>query len=210
MTGLSTCGAICGLLLAVSASAQEAPLPATQLDEHPVADTVEFLAGGALAFGLHESAHLVFDAAFDAHPELKGVHLGPVQFFAITHNSGMSTRQEFAIDSAGFWVQEATNEWLLTTHPNLRREHAPVAKGMLAFNVLASIGYSLVGLAGAGPPERDTRGMAASIGVSERAIAFVVLTPAVLDAYRYFRPDSAWAKWASRVSKVGGLALILK
>jgi len=210
MTGLSTCGAVCGLLLAVSASAQEAPSQATQLDEHPVADTVEFLAGGAVAFGLHEGAHLVFDAAFDAHPEIKAVHFGPVQFFAITHNSAVSARQEFAISSAGFWMQEATNEWLLTTRPNLRQEHAPFAKGMLAFNVLASIGYSIVGFARAGPPERDTRGMAVSIGMDERAIAFFVLTPAVLDAYRYFRPDSAWAKWASRVSKVGGVVLILK
>ena len=72
-----------------------------------VADTVKFLAGGALAFGAHEGGHLVFDVIFDANPRIEGVHFGPFPFFAITHAADLSPRREFTISSAGFWVQEA-------------------------------------------------------------------------------------------------------
>ena len=169
-----------------------------------------FLAGGALALGAHESGHLLFDAAFDAQPRIEGIHFGPFPFFAITHRGDMSPRREFTISSAGFWVQEATDEWLLTRRPSLRAEHAPFAKGLLAFNVLNSVGYGFVAFAKAGPFERDTRGMADSIGVSERGIGAMVMAPALLDAYRYFRPDSRWAKWASRAVKVASVVLVAK
>ena len=46
-------------------------------------------------------------------------------------------------------------------------ERAPFAKGLLAWNVLASAAYSGAAFAHAGPPERDTRGMAAALGVNE-------------------------------------------
>ena len=61
-----------------------------------------------------------------------------------------------------------------------------------------------------GPVERDTRGMADSAGVDERAIAALVLAPALLDAVRYFNPDADWAAWTSRGAKLGGAALIMK
>ena len=83
-------------------------------------------------------------------------------------------------------------------------------KGVFAFNVLNSIGYSAVAFAKAGPAERDTRGMASGIGVDERAIGAIVLAPAVIDAYRYFRPESRWAKWASRLAKAGGVLIVIK
>ena len=78
------------------------------------------------------------------------------------------------------------------------------------FNVLNSVGYGLVAFAKAGPFERDTRGMADSVGVSERGIGAMVMAPALLDAYRYFRPDSRWAKWASRAVKAGSVLLVVK
>jgi hypothetical protein len=195
---------------AVAQPTPPAPGQPTEQNDHHVADVVSFLAGGAFALGMHESGHLVFDAIFDAGPRLEHVQFGPIPFFAITHRADMSPRREFTISSAGFWVQEGTNEWLLVTRPDLRHEHAPFVKGMFAFNVLTSIGYGTVAFARAGPFERDTRGMAGSIGVDERAIGFVVIAPAVLDAYRYFRPESTWAKWASRIVKVGGVVLVLK
>ena len=182
--------------------------PAT--DEHPVVDTVKFLAGGALGLVIHESGHLVFDAIFDASPSIKGISFGPFPFFAITHRSDVSPRREFAISSAGFWMQDVSSEWLLTRHPDLREMHAPVAKGVLAFNVLNSIGYACVAFARAGPFERDSRGMAESIGADERAIGAVILAPAVFDAIRYFKPDAQWAKWASRAVKVGSVLLIVR
>jgi len=173
-------------------------------------NTVKFLAGGGLGLAMHEGGHLFFDAVFDAHPRVEGIHFGPFPFFAITHRSTVSPRREFTISSAGFWVQEATDEWLLTTRPNLRRERDWLANGVLAFNVLNSIGYGLVAFAKAGPFERDTRGMADGLGIDERAIGAMVLAPAILDAYRYFNPDARWAKWTARAAKASSALLVLK
>src|SRR2546423_1441165 len=71
-----------------------------------VADVATFLAGGALALGLHEGGHLIFDVVFDAHPKITHVQFGPFPFFAISHRSDLSPRREFTVSSAGFWVQE--------------------------------------------------------------------------------------------------------
>ena len=103
-----------------------------------------------------------------------------------------------------------SSEWLLTKRPSLRVARAPVAKGLLAFNVLHSAGYACVAFARAGPFERDTRGMAGSIGVDERAIGALVLAPAVLDAIRYFKPEARWVTWASRAAKVASVVLVIK
>ena len=72
--------------------------------------------------------------------------------------------REFVISSAGFWAQHAVSEYLLTRQPALRDEHAPVLKGILAFNVLTSVAYSGAAFARTGPNERDTRGMATQRG----------------------------------------------
>lgn len=132
-----------------------------------------------------------------------------IPFFAITHRSG-SLRQEFAISSAGFWVQHAGDEWLLSRRPMLRRERAPLAKGMLAFNLLASAAYAGAAFAKTGPVERDTRGIAAGARIDERWVGAVVLAPAVLDAWRYYHPRSKWAVWTSRGVKVGMVLLVLR
>lgn len=73
-----------------------------------------------------------------------------------------------------------------------------------------SAGYACVAFARAGPFERDTRGIAESIGVDERAIGALVLAPAVLDAIRYFKPEARWAKWDSRAAKVGSVLLVAR
>ena len=197
------------LTLAHPVRAQETPTE-PQPKAHRTSDIVKFLAGAALGLVAHESGHLVLDFAFDAKPRVTRVEFGGIPFFAITHRSDLSPRREYAISSAGFWVQESWNEILLTRRPPLRQVHAPLAKGALAFNILVSIGYAAVGFAKTGPVERDTRGMADSVRVDERAIAALVLAPALLDGYRYFRPDAVWAKWASRTAKAGTALLILK
>jgi hypothetical protein len=196
--------------VAAQTSSSTQTLQSPPPDEHPVADSVKFLAGAALGLAMHEGGHLLFDAIFDANPTIVGVRFGPFPFFAITHRSNLSPRREFTISSAGFWMQDLSSEWLLTRQPSLRDAHAPVAKGVLAFNVLNSAGYAFVAFARAGPFERDTRGMAQSIGVDERAIGALVLAPAVLDAIRYFNPEARWAKWASRAAKVGSVLLVIK
>lgn len=169
-----------------------------------------FLGGGAIALAAHESGHLLFDGLFDANPGIKRVSFHGLPFFAITHDSGLSPRREFTIDSAGFWVQEATNEILLTRRPRLRYERAPLAKGVLAFNVLASVSYAGAAFARTGPVERDTRGMADALRWKEPYVGLLILVPAILDAVRFYNPDARWAAWGSRAAKIGGVVLIAR
>jgi hypothetical protein len=197
------------ICLANPAAAQTTAGDPPQPNEHPAVDAVEFLAGAGAAFVTHEAAHLFFDALFDTKPFVTAVHLGPIPFFAVSHETA-TPKQEFIVSSAGFWSQEATSEWLLTRRPHIRDEHAPFAKGVLAFDVLTSIGYGVVAMFEAGPVERDTRGMASGIGVDERIIGALVMAPAVVDAYRYVRPGSRWAPWTARALKIGSVLLVLK
>ena len=184
--------------------------PATTSEKTTTLDVVSFLGGGLTGLAAHESGHLLFDAIFDAHATVKSVDFHGIPFFAITHDAGLTPRKEFVIDSAGFWVQEATNEWILTRRPNLRHESAPFTKGVVAFNVLASTAYAGAAFARTGPVERDTRGMADALGWKEPYVGLLILAPAVLDMVRYFHPEARWAAWGSRGSKIIGVALVLK
>ena len=168
-----------------------------------------FLAGGALGLGIHESGHVLFGFAFDASPGVMGISFGPFPFFAITHDP-VSPAREYSISSAGFWTQYAASEYLLTRRPDLRRAHAPVAKGVLAFHVLASTAYGLAALGRFGPVERDTLGMARAARVKEGWIGVLVLGPAALDTWRYFRPGARWEPWVSRAVKIGSVLLMLR
>lgn len=200
------------MLLAAPAAAQSGAAPA---DAQPKAEsgtkrTLTFLAGFAAGFGLHEAGHIVTSAAFGAHPRVRGVEPRPVPFFAIVHDP-VTRRQEFVISSSGFWMQHATSEWILSARPNIAREHAPFQKGVLAFNVGTSVVYGVAAFARSGPAERDTRGMAISLGkdgVPEPVVGLLTIAPAVLDGYRYLRPDATWAKWTSRAIKIAGVALV--
>jgi len=173
------------------------------------ADIVTFLAGGAIGLVVHEAGHVAVNLAAGVTPGVKGVAYGPFRFFAITHES-VAPRREFAISSAGFWSQHIGSELILARRPHLRDEDAPLVKGMLAFNVLASAVYAGAAFARTGPPERDTRGMAVSAGMREPWIGAWLLAPAALDAARYYRRDAPWLRWASRVMKVGGVLLIVR
>lgn len=199
-------GLIVLLPLAVAAQEREAG------SERPsrASSTVKFLAGAAAAFGAHEAGHLTTDLLFDADPRLKRVDFHGIPFFAITHRADVTSRQRFVIASAGFWVQHAGSEMILSRSPNLRRERAPFKKGVLAFNVLASAAYAGAAFARTGPDERDTRGMAEGARVDERWIGAMILAPAVLDSIRYLDPDAKWAVWTSRAAKVGLVLLVLR
>jgi hypothetical protein len=172
-------------------------------------DVVRFFAGAALGLGFHESAHVIADEAFGADPGVRKVSAGFIPFFAITHEPVTPTK-EFIISSAGFWAQHVGSDIVLSRHPQLREEHAPVLKGLLAFNLVTSVIYSGAAFVRRGPLERDTRGMALSADVDEPWIGMTVLAPAVLDAARYYRPNSRVLRWASRAAKVGGVLLIFK
>lgn len=189
----------------------EAPAsPPATASEHTVSSLGSFLAGGAIGLAAHESGHLLFDTIFRANPRITKVSFHGLPFFAITHDSRLPPRQEFVIDSAGFWVQQLGDEIILTRRPNLRRQRAPLLKGLVAFNVLASVAYSGAAFARTGPVERDTRGMADSLKWKEPAIGALILAPAVLDAIRYFQPGAKWAAWGSRGVKVGMVVLVAR
>jgi hypothetical protein len=185
------------------------PTPSTS-GQSTTSSLAEFLAGGALGLAAHESGHLLFDGIFNAHPGIKKVSFHGLPFFAITHDNGLSPRRELTIDSAGFWVQEAGSEWLLTRRPALRHEHAPLLKGVFAFNIGASFAYAGAAFVRTGPVERDTRGMADALRWKEPYVGLLILLPAVLDAVRFYNPDAKWAAWGSRAAKVGGVVLIAR
>jgi hypothetical protein len=192
------------------ARAQDADSSATQNVQSAASSSALFILGAGTAFAAHEGGHLLFDTIFDAHPGVKKVSFDNIPFFAITHDSGLSDRKEYVIDTAGFWVQEGTNEWLLHSHPNLRHEHEPYIKGAFAFNVLASVVYAGAAFLRIGPPERDTRGMAEALHWKEPFVGLLILTPAVLDAVRFYCPSAKWAAWGSRGAKITGVVLTLK
>jgi hypothetical protein len=198
------------LLLAICPAAAQEQSSSSQPPPAPRFSTLKFLAGGALGLAIHESGHVVFDLAFNAHPRLTRVALGGVPFFAITHRQGLSPRREYIIDTAGFWTQDVTSERFLSRRPSLTATNAPIATGEFAFDEVTSIGYGVVAFARTGPPQRDTRGMAAALRVGEPIVGAMVIAPALLDGYRYFKPDSRWAKWTSRAVKIGTVLLVLK
>ncbi len=198
---MSTAGRLLAALAVLCCTAQPVSAQTTAV--------IQFFAGAALGLGLHESGHLVCDAAFGAHPGVRKVSAGFIPFFAITHEP-VTPLQEFTISSAGFWVQHAGSEVLLSRRPYLRAERAPVAKGLLAFNVLTSVMYAGAAFARHGPAERDTRGMAVSADIPEPWIGASILAPAVLDSARYFHPRSRALRWASRGAKVAGALLLVK
>jgi len=196
------------------AAGESAPAGSDQVEgtssSNQVRAALTWVAGGVTGLGLHELGHVGAAQALGAHPRVKRIQAGPIPFFAIAHNA-VGRRREYAVSAAGFWVQHATAEWILTRHPDLRSERAPFRKGLLAFHLITSTVYGIAGLAGTGPSERDTRGMAVSLGrsgVPEGAVGALVWAPAVLDAYRYMRPESRWAKWASRGAKIAVVALL--
>lgn len=192
------------------ARAQEDEQTPATTEKTTTSGVFKFLGGGALGLAAHESGHLLFDAIFDAHATVKAVDFHGIPFFAITHDNGLPPRQELVIDSAGFWVQEGTNEWILSKRPNLRDESAPFTKGVVAFNVLASFAYAGAAFARTGPGERDTRGMADALGWKEPYVGLLILAPAVLDMVRYYHPGAKWAIWGSRGAKVFGVVLVFK
>jgi len=191
------------------AAGQTAPAEPTASERSKAAQWLQFVGGAAVGFGAHESGHVLFDVVFDASPGVKRIDYAGIPFFAITHDANVSDREEFAISSAGFWVQHATSEWMLTSRPHLKDERAPFLKGWLAWNVVASGVYSVAAFGRFGPPERDTRGMATSLGVPEPWIGALIAAPAALDTWRYLHPESRWARWTSRAVKVGGVLLVI-
>jgi len=199
-----------GVARAQTAGAPSQPAATQEARPSIVTSTLLFLGGAAAGLGIHETGHVIFSATFDANPRVEPLHYGVIPFFKIEHDP-VTRRQEFVISSAGFWMQYVDSEWILTARPDLRHEHQPFLKGMLAFDLAASTMYSIAAFGQFGPLERDTRGMAVSLGKDgwpEPVVGVIVLAPAALDGYRYLHPESRWAKWASRSAKIASVVLV--
>jgi hypothetical protein len=194
------------MLCAASAAAQNAEPNEPSAGER----FGKLLLGGAAGLGLHEGAHLVADWAFEEKVVVKKVDYKGIPFFALTHAHDLSPRREYVVSAAGMWAQYLYSEQILTHHRRLRHEQSPFRKGILTFHVVTSLIYSGAAFGKTGPPERDTRGMADSLKISERWLGALLLAPALLDTYRYFHPEGRWAAWASRGVKMGSVALVLK
>ncbi|MEW5984953.1 MAG: hypothetical protein AB1806_21575 [Acidobacteriota bacterium] len=194
----------------VASGPADAGTPGAERRESTGVQIAKFLGGAAAGLGVHELGHVVLGASVGATLRVKKVEFKGIPFFAITHGANLSRRQEFVVSSAGFWMQWATSEWILSANPRLRSDRRRFQEGVLAFHVGTSIMYAGASFARAGPYERDTRAMAETLGISERWIGLLVLAPAVLDAYRYFDPDAQWAAWASRGMKIGMVGLAFK
>jgi hypothetical protein len=195
------------------AAAQEAGAASSAPDPSApsgVGQAARVLAGAFMGLVVHEAGHVGAGLAAGAHPRLRGIDAGWLPFFVIKHDD-VSRRKEFVISSAGFWAQQWLAELVLTRCPDLRHEAQPFAKGAFAFHLGTSALYAGAAFLRRGPAERDTRGMAISLGrggVPEPAVGVLVLAPAALDAYRYLRPDATWARWASRGLKVAAIVLV--
>jgi len=181
------------------------------------------IAGGAAGFVLHESAHVLVAESFNLHPHV-GTRSKPVPFIVIRYDlitfkdsSGEThyldrngtpisdgAQKKFAIASAGINSQNLTSELILTLDPNIREERRPFLKGVLAFDILTSMGYAVFGRL---DPDGDLKGMSDASGINNVAIAGLVFLPAAIDLYRYYYPDSVWAPWAARGAKAYLLGL---
>jgi len=194
-------GALCAVLL----------LPTKATAQASAKKTASLFAGAVAGLVVHESGHVATSAMFGANPGTKPIHYAGIPFFAVTHEP-VTRRKEFVISSAGFWMQHGGSEWLLSARPNLRHESAPFLKGVLAFNIATSVMYASAAIGRLGPPERDPLGMANALGKNgwpEPAVGVLILAPALLDGYRYLKPDQKWAAWASRGVKAAFMALTL-
>jgi hypothetical protein len=178
-------------------------------DDRRLEDAAKFLVGAAIGLGAHEAGHVISGAIFGADPGVKPITYGPLPFFAITHEP-VSPAREYIIAASGFFMQHATSEWVLTRRPGLAGEHAPYAKGLLAFNVMTSAVYATAAFGRFGPAERDTLAMAEALDVGEPLVGAMILAPAVVDTWRYFKPGSKWAPWVSRALKVGAVVAVVR
>jgi|GEM_PF-3525065 len=189
------------------------PLPVASLRKplsFELRDLPPFLGGALVGLVIHESGHYALDRALGTDPYLKRVDTAGFPFFAVSYRKEVTLRQEYAINSAGFWMQHGMAEAILAKYPRVWQEAPTAVKGAFAFHLVTSLIYTYAALAKSGPPERDTLGMAHGLGVNERWVGVAILVPAALDLYRSFHPNVPWATWTSRGVKIGFVFALTK
>jgi hypothetical protein len=170
----------------------------------------QYFSGAFVGLLSHETGHLIANYAQDTDPFLMSVHYGFIPFFTIEPGRHLTNHEHYLTSSAGFNAQHLVNEWLLVKHPHLSDEDEPFLRGLATFNFWLTMGYAATAFARTGPNERDTKGMADSLGWNETYVGLLILAPTILDTYRYKHPDCKWARTASRLSKLLVIGLAAK
>ena len=217
---LARCGALAALLVAGAARAEDAAPPGLTWR-----DVGLFAGGAATAFVAHEAGHLAANLALGNVPHVEQVRfLGAVPFFAvapdITCSGDLCLRRDgspfgpgrkglLLILLAGFDVQHATDEALLTRDPQLRSRGASFCTGLLAFNTLTSVAYAIGNLAGIEPSAGDLSDAVRDARASRLLTTGLLLGVAFADVARWAFPEAAWLAWVSRAAKVAFLGLPL-
>jgi hypothetical protein len=212
------------VVLPPSAIAAEAER-ATISDIRSVRTAGIWLAGVATGFFAHEAGHVLTNLLQGNVPHIQGVlGFGFIPFFTVaprvtcyeshcTKHDGSAFHTgvpgKVAITSAGFNVQQVTDEFVLSFEPRLRYRVAPYRKGLLAFNTLLSVGYAISAMTRIENREGDVTATAQLMGVPREVYAGALLVIAGLDLYRYFGPDSRWAPWVSRGAKVAFIGVVV-
>jgi hypothetical protein len=165
----------------------------------------------------HETGHYLANLLVGSTPRAESVHYGSIPFFTWEPDHLLTDREHCLTASAGFNAQNLVNEFLLgthgvraRTHPNLKDSDDAYLKGMLAFNYWLTVGYAANAFLRGGPPRRDTKGMADALRLPESVVGALILTPALLDAYRYNHPEARWPRRTSRATKILLLVLALR
>ena len=195
------------------------PPEPTLTDVHDLSTLGIFLGGAAVAFFAHESGHVVTNLAYGNVPRLVPITtFGFIPFVAIAGDIrcddamcytrdnkefGGGRAGKYVIVTAGFTVQHLTTELLLSLEPHLRYRRAPFRKGVLAFDILVSVGYALSTWTRTEDTFGDSGTAADTSGIPRDVFAALLITPALIDTYRFLRPDShsRWLPYASRASK---------
>ena len=217
---------VAAMLAASTARAQEVQITYEPPHVEPpgLGITIGLGAAGALsAFLLHEAGHVVGNLMLGNVPHIHGTTVwGAVPFVVISpgihcdgehctkrngHSFPTGPNGVYFIVTAGFNVQNITNEILLTLDPNLAEHYAPFQKGLLGFNIFLSVFYAAGAYTTLEAPNGDLLGAARYSGIQEAWLATLLLVPAVLDVYRYFNPGATWSVWASRAGKATLLGL---
>jgi hypothetical protein len=182
------------------------------------AASVLLFVGGALSgLTLHELGHVLTNLAYGNVPGLSSVsYLKVIPWFSIdarlTYRDGVYYKADgsvfraggrgyYVINMGGFMMQNLGSEIILTTHPDLRDEHAPFAKGLLFMNIGLSLGYSTASFVGLEDPHGDISGGSRHTYYPAPLIAGMVFTSGALDLFRYLFPDDEMLPWLSRSAK---------
>jgi len=200
--------------------------PGTISDIHGLRSFGWWAFGAATAFFAHEGTHIFANLVQGNVPKIQPIWgLGFAPFFAIEprihcdpHGHCVKHNGEAfhggvggaaAITSGGLNMQHLTDEILLTRRPYLRtRQVAPFRKGMFAFNILLSVGYAITSITGIENQQGDVTSSTRYMGYPKQIYAAEIAVIAALDTYRYFVPNSRWAPWVSRASKVGFFGMV--